>query len=120
MKKIDGVTYFDQRAIEVLKTILFKNEESFVDNRAEDLDAFDLTIHSPEPIKKKTLSRYEKERNTLLDQIEILKKELQKLDQEIEVKDQMLLSFQEKLLSDLEMLNRYQTQLLKKNEKALE
>jgi hypothetical protein len=101
ISKIDGVTYFDERGFEILRTLFSKNEEI---PQAEKIEV--------KPIK--SISKFEKERDILYDKVEILKNELYNLDSELELKDEMIQKFQEKLLEDVELLNKLQYQMMKK------
>lgn len=101
ISKIDGVTYFDERGFEILKTLFSKNEEITQVEKTE-----------VKPIK--SISKFEKERDILYDKVEILKNELYNLDSELELKDEMIQKFQEKLLEDVELLNKLQYQMMKK------
>lgn len=117
IKKVEGVTYFEERGLEVLKTLFYKKDKESI---KESVDARKSLDDSFSTEHKKTLSKYEREKNILYDQIEILNNELTKLDMEIELKDQMLLSFHEKLLEDLEILSKFQNHLLKNVDKNME
>ena len=101
ISKIDGVTYFDERGFEILKTLFSKNEDIIQVEKIE-----------VKPIK--SISKFEKERDILYDKVEILKNELYNLDSELELKDEMIQKFQEKLLEDVELLNKLQYQMMKK------
>lgn len=101
ISKIDGVTYFDERGFEILKTLFSKNDEIAQVEKTE-----------IKPIK--SISKFEKERDILYDKFEILKNELYNLDSELELKDEMIQKFQEKLLEDVELLNKLQYQMMKK------
>jgi len=101
ISKIDGVTYFDERGFEILKTLFSKNEDI---NQVDKIEV--------KPIK--SISKFERERDILYDKVEILKNELYNLDSELELKDEMIQKFQEKLLEDVELLNKLQYQMMKK------
>lgn len=121
IKKVDGVTYFDQRGVEILKTLLSKTnvtvDDSYVDSEPEDED---VHLNQTETSKPYTMSKFEKDRRILLDQIDILHKEMQKLDDEIALKDNLILGYQIKLDEDFEILGKFQQQMLKKINRAVE
>lgn len=107
ISKIDGVTYFDDRGFEILKTLFSRiNDDAFIEK------------NEIKPIK--SVSKFEKERDILYDKIDILKNELFNLDSELELKDEMILKYQDKLIEDIEQINRLQYMLMKKYEKAVE
>ncbi|GAB6107500.1 hypothetical protein [Fusibacter bizertensis] len=107
ISKIDGVTYFDDRGFEILKTLFSRiNDDTFIEK------------NEIKPIK--SVSKFEKERDILYDKIDILKNELFNLDSELELKDEMILKYQDKLIEDIEQINRLQYMLMKKYEKAVE
>lgn len=113
IKKVDGVTYFDQRGVEILKTLLIKSESCT--DEIITLDEEDTSVEEYTEIGKTSiLSKFEKDRNVLLEQIDILKSELSKLDEELALKDNLLLGYQMKISEDLELLGKYQLQMLKK------
>jgi hypothetical protein len=62
----------------------------------------------------KVRSKFERERDILYDKILILKHELVNLDDELTMKDDMLLSYQKKLIEDLDAISKLQTALAKK------
>lgn len=108
ISKVDGVTYFDDRGYEILKTLLSKHhEEPIVNDRFE-----------TRPVK--SLTKFEKERDILYDKIEILKNELFNLDSELELKDDMIIKYQLKLAEDVENINKLQFSIMKKYEKFVE
>lgn len=108
ISKVDGVTYFDERGYEILRTLFSKkNDESHPIERAESKP-------------QKSVSKFDKEKEILYDKIEILKNELFNLDSELELKDDMILKFQIKLNEDFEALNRLQSTMIKKIEKVAE
>lgn len=121
IKKVDGVTYFDQRGVEILKTLLSKTnvtvDDSYVDSEPEDED---VHLSQTETSKPYIMSKFEKDRKILLDQIDILHKEMQKLDDEIALKDNLILGYQIKLDEDFEILGKFQQQMLKKINRAVE
>lgn len=121
IKKVDGVTYFDQRGVEILKTLLLKSnvvvEETDVETDDEEDDVFS---ESDDVTKPYAMSKFEKERKILLDQIEILQNELFKLDEEIALKDNLILGYQVKLDEDFETLGKFQQQMLKKISRTVE
>lgn len=108
ISKVDGVTYFDDRGFEILKTLLSKS--------GEDL----LTLEKVEAKHNKPPSKFEKERDILYDKIDILKNELFNLDAELELKDEMILKYQYKLSEDVESINKLQYSIIKKYEKVME
>lgn len=122
IKKIDGVTYFDQRGLEILKTLLLKNDISLevVEDKSKMVEkTFDLGETS-ENMKSSTPSKFEKNRKSFLEQIEILKSELLKLDEEIALKDDLILGYQQKIFEDLDLIGKYQQQMLKKISRMVE
>ncbi len=112
IKKIDGVTYFDQRGVEILKTLL--NKPTSIDEQPPVAEEAEVEVLSEEPVRKQPLTRYEKERKVYMDQIEILKAELVRLDDELAVKDALIEDYQDKLDKTLETFNAHQLVLLKK------
>lgn len=107
ISKIDGVTYFDDRGFEILKTLFSRvNDDSVIEK------------NEIKPIK--SVSKFEKERDILYDKVDILKNELFNLDSELELKDEMILKYQDKLIEDIEQINRLQYMLMKKYEKTVE
>lgn len=106
--KVEGVTYFDGRGYEILKTLLSKQQEDSNQNERYD----------NRPIK--SLSKFEKERDILYDKIDILKNELFNLDSELELKDEMIIKYQLKLTEDVESINKLQFSIMKKYEKFVE
>ncbi|MGX8796516.1 hypothetical protein ACR6HW_10630 [Fusibacter sp. JL298sf-3] len=112
IKKIDGVTYFDQRGVEILKTLL--NKPASMEEQPPVPEEAEAEVLSEEPVRKQPLTRYEKERKVYMDQIEILKAELLRLDEELAVKDALIEDYQDKLDKTLETFNAHQLVLLKK------
>jgi len=108
ISKIDGVTYFDERGYEILRTLFSKKKE--------DPQLNDKSDNRP----TKTVTRFEKERDILYDKIDILKNELFNLDSELELKDEMILKYQLKLAEDVESINKLQYSIMKKYEKFVE
>ena len=108
ISKIDGVTYFDERGYEILRTLFSKKKEEPV------------TSDKTEGRPAKTISKFEKERDILYDKIDILKNELFNLDSELELKDDMILKYQLKLAEDVESINKLQYSIMKKYEKFVE
>ncbi len=107
ISKIDGVTYFDDRGFEILKTLFSRvNDDSIIEK------------NEIKPIK--SVSKFEKERDILYDKVDILKNELFNLDSELELKDEMILKYQDKLIEDIEQINKLQYMLMKKYEKTVE
>lgn len=114
--KKDGVTYFDERGLEILKTLFSKD----ISSSPGEFDNF-KTEHQNDSIKKnRPLSKFERDRKILIDKMDILKNELLNLDMELKLKDEMILKFQVKVNEDIEALNRFQYALLKKIEKFVE
>ena len=108
ISKIDGVTYFDERGYEILRTLFSKKkEEPLINEKTEGRPA-------------KTITKFEKERDILYDKIDILKNELFNLDSELELKDEMILKYQLKLAEDVESINKLQYSIMKKYEKFVE
>lgn len=108
ISKIDGVTYFDERGYEILRTLFSKKKEE------------PLTSDKTESRPAKTITKFEKERDILYDKIDILKNELFNLDSELELKDDMILKYQLKLAEDVESINKLQYSIMKKYEKFVE
>lgn len=122
IKKIDGVTYFDQRGLEILKTLLLKNDlnaDSFED-KGKTTDVTFESAEGHELSKKLAPSKFEKNRRSFLEQIEILKSEILKLDEEIALKDELILGYHQKNFEDLELIGKYQQQMLKKISRMVE
>ncbi len=108
LSKIDGVTYFDDRGLEILRTLFSKHkDESSIIERAE---------NKPQ----KLVSKFERDREILYDKIDILRNELFNLDSELELKDDMILKYQVKITEDLESINKLQYMLMKKYDKVVE
>lgn len=114
ISKQDGVTYFDERGLEILKTLFHTNLEQNQDSVSEDMDY----IKEAKPNKIK--SRQDKEYDILKRKLEIITDELMNLDQELEVKDELVAKYQFKLLEDLDMISKLQYGLLKKFERSVE
>lgn len=116
LNKVDGVIYFDDRGVEILKTLCSKAE-----SEASEVPA--PPEHSEAPTKPKTegkrtyRSRSQRERDVLHDQIQILKSEIFNLDAELEHKDEMILDYQKKIFEDMERINRLQYRFLKITER---
>lgn len=114
--KKDGVTYFDERGLEILKTLFSKD----ISSSPGEFDNLKLE-HQNESIKKnRPLSKFERDRKILIDKMDILKNELMNLDMELKLKDEMILKYQVKVNEDIEALNRFQYALLKKIERIVE
>lgn len=108
ISKIEGVTYFDERGYEILRTLFSrKKEEPVLSDKSE-----------TRPVK--SITKFEKERDILYDKIDILKNELFNLDSELELKDEMILKYQLKLAEDVESINKLQYSIMKKYEKFVE
>lgn len=108
ISKVDGVTYFDERGYEILRTLFSKKHD----------DVSSIERVESKPLK--SVSKFDKEKDILYDKIEILKNELFNLDSELELKDDMILKFQIKLNEDFEALNKLQFMMAKKFEKVAE
>ena len=106
--KVDGVTYFDDRGFEILKTLFSKSGDEHAH--------FEKTDSK----QNKPASKFDKERDILYDKIDILKNELLNLDSELELKDDMILKYQFKLAEDVESINKLQYSIVKKYEKVVE
>ena len=106
--KVDGVTYFDERGYEILRTLFSKSRD---DNSGNEKNEVKPT---------KSLSKFDREREILYDKIEILRNEIANLDSELELKDEMILKFHFKMNEDLESINKLQNQIMKNDEKAVE
>lgn len=114
ISKQEGVTYFDERGLEILKTLFHTNTEHNPNVKNEEHEG--LKEHKPNKIK----SRQDKEYDILKRKIEIITNELANLDQELEMKDELLSKYQFKLLEDLDMISKLQYALLKKFERSVE
>ena len=108
LSKVDGVTYFDDRGLEILRTLFSKNREE--------------TSHTERNDTKPTklVSKFERDREILYDKIDILRNELFNLDSELELKDDMILKYHVKLLEDMEHINKLQYSIMKKYDKVVE
>ena len=116
IKKIDGVTYFDERGLEILRMLLSKQEvPADVPIAAED-----SLSDQGSPKRSRMISKFDRERNILYDKIEILKSELFSLDTQLEMKDEMILKYQARVVEDLDQINKLQYILMKKYEKSME
>lgn len=109
IKKIEGVTYFEEHGIAILKTLFFGTQ-----NGEDKLTEEGVETHVQEKRVVKVRSKFERERDILYDKILILKHELVNLDDELTMKDDMLLSYQKKLIEDLDAISKLQTALAKK------
>jgi len=110
IKKVDGVTYFEEQAITILKTLFYGSTQN---ETRSDANAYS----EKNPVEKrivKVRSKFERERDILYDKINILKYEIGNIDDALKMKDDQVLSYQEKLSEDLDVINRLQTQLSKK------
>ena len=114
ISKQDGVTYFDERGLEILKTLFHTSLEQNQDLDSEEMDS----VKEGKPNKIKT--RQDKEYDILKRKLKILTDELTNLDQELEVKDELVTKYQFKLLEDLDMISKLQYGLLKKFERSVE
>ncbi len=114
--KKDGVTYFDERGLEILKTLFSKD----ISSSPGEFNSF-KSEQSIDPAKKnRPLSKFERDRKILIDKMDILKNELMNLDMELKLKDEMIIKYQVKVNEDIEALNRFQYALLKKIERIVE
>lgn len=114
ISKQEGVTYFDERGLEILKTLFHTSTEHNQSVKNEEHEG--SKEHKPNKIK----SRQDKEYDILKRKIEIITNELANLDQELEMKDELLSKYQFKLLEDLDMISKLQYALLKKFERSVE
>lgn len=114
--KKDGVTYFDERGLEILKTLFSKD----ISSSPGEFDNFKLEQQNDSIKKNRPLSKFERDRKILIDKMDILKNELMNLDMELKLKDEMILKYQVKVNEDIEALNRFQYALLKKIERIME
>lgn len=114
--KKDGVTYFDERGLEILKTLFSKD----ISSSPSDFDNFKFEQQNDSIKKNRPLSKFERDRKILIDKMDILKNELMNLDMELKLKDEMILKYQVKVNEDIEALNRFQYALLKKIERIVE
>ncbi len=114
ISKQDGVTYFDERGLEILKTLFHTSLEQNQDSDSEEMDS----VKEVKPNKIKP--RQDKEYDILKRKLEILTDELTNLDHELEVKDELVTKYQFKLLEDLDMISKLQYGLLKKLERSVE
>ena len=114
--KKDGVTYFDERGLEILKTLFSKD----ISSSPGEFDNFKLEQQNDSIKKNRPLSKFERDRKILIDKMDILKNELMNLDMELKLKDEMILKYQVKVNEDIEALNRFQYALLHKIERIME
>lgn len=108
--KRDGITYFDERGLEILKTLFHTN--TAVDLKIEQEILKESKSNNPK-------NKKDKEYDILKNKIQILTNELSNLDEELELKDEILLKHQFKLLEDLDTLSKLQYSLLKKLERQV-
>jgi len=110
IKKVDGVTYFEEQAITILKTLFYGSTQNSTSTDANE--------HSEKnQIEKrivKVRSKFERERDILYDKINILKYEIGNLDEALKMKDDQIFSFHKKLSDDLDVINRLQARISKK------
>ena len=106
--KVEGVTYFDERGYEILRTLFSKSRDEYVTSEKTDAKP------------TKSMSKFDREREILYDKIEILRNEINNLDSELELKDEMILKFHSKMNEDLENINKLQNQIMKNYEKPVE
>ncbi len=112
--KQDGVTYFDDRGLEILKTLFHTTLEIGSDLQRE-------TEESPKELKvNKPKTRQDKEYEILKKKIDILTNELNNLDRELNVKDELIGKYQFKMLEDLDSISKLQYSLLKKLERSVD
>jgi len=109
IKKVDGVTYFDERGIDVLRTLF--NGNTLHNYPAENHEKSD------EIEKSKIKSKFDREREILYNQINILQNEIVNLDQELEYKDEIIKTYIEKIEVDFCRLSEIQHILLKNFER---
>lgn len=109
IKKVDGVTYFEERGIGILKTLFFGAQNGDISETSSEID-----LAKPEKRVVKVRSKFERERDILYDKIGILKQEIANLDKELFMKDELLLSYQKKLLEDMDTIHKLQSNLTKK------
>lgn len=114
--KKDGVTYFDERGLEILKTLFSKD----ISGSSGEFVNFKSEQQNDSIKKNRPLSKFERDRKILIDKMDILKNELMNLDMELKLKDDMILKYQVKVNEDIEALNRFQYSLLKKIERIVE
>ena len=116
IKKVDGVTYFDERGVEILRMLLLKQETP---NDVAEVQE-ELLTEEAKPKRSRMTSKFDRERNILYDKMEILKNELFNLDTQLEMKDEMILKYQTRILQDMDHINKLQYTLMKKYEKSME
>ena len=114
ISKQDGVTYFDDRGLEILKTLFHASLEPNQNPSDDEVEGIKEVKNS------KVKSRQDKEYDILKRKLEIITSELSNLDQELEVKDEQVAKYQFKLLEDLEVISKLQYSLLKKLERSVE
>ena len=85
--KKDGVTYFDERGLEILKTLFSKD----ISSSPGEFDNFKLEQQNDSIKKNRPLSKFERDRKILIDKMDILRNELMNLDMELKLKDEMIL-----------------------------
>ncbi|GAU75778.1 hypothetical protein [Fusibacter sp. 3D3] len=114
ISKQDGVTYFDERGLEILKTLFHTSLDLNQSSTSDDMD------HIKDVKQNKIKSRQDKEYDILRRKLEIITDELTNLDQELEIKDELMAKYQFKLLEDLDVISKLQYGLLKKLERSVE
>ncbi|MBE0451156.1 MAG: hypothetical protein IBX70_09935 [Clostridia bacterium] len=114
--KKDGVTYFDERGLEILRTLFSKD----ISNSLGEFNSLKSEQNNDPTKKNRPLSKFERDKKILIDKMDILKNELMNLDMELKLKDEMIIKYQVKVNEDIEALNRFQYALLKKIERIVE
>lgn len=109
--KEDGVTYFNERGLEVLKTLF-----------GIEIDQNDKSV--VKALAKKDFAsnevRQDRDRKILLDKISILINEMDNLDRELSLKDKMIEQYQQKIAEELENMGMLQNIIVKKLESVME
>lgn len=111
--KQDGVTYFTEHGLEILKTLL-GIENSSTKAEPDSIDQGDSAR------KLRPLGKVDREKKILLDKMDILINEINALDQELILKDEMITKYQDRLDDELEAMNKFQGVLLKNLESLME
>ncbi|MBM7560992.1 hypothetical protein [Fusibacter tunisiensis] len=109
--KEDGVTHFNERGLEVLKTLF-----------GIEIDQYDKSV--VKALAKKDFAsnevRQDRDRKILLDKISILINEMDNLDRELSLKDKMIEQYQQKIAEELENMGMLQNIIVKKLESVME
>jgi uncharacterized protein (DUF2225 family) len=111
--KQDGVTYFTEHGLEILRTLM--GIETHSTNTDQEMPDINETIRKSRP-----LGKVDREKKILLDKMDILIHEINALDQELILKDEMISKYQDKLDDELEAMNRFQSIILKNLENLME